>query len=163
MQKKEKQSSISLYLVSLIFAPRSEVSRLEQVVEDLKSQLRVHDSIPTHDGGLGGGDFVFSASVQNTLQAAIDKLTKYLAPVFFVSLRSNRAVIVMIVGVCVVCVCCVPLSIIHYTQKTVMTAHPTRTEVKCVSLFVCVRSLFVRVFVVHVCVHETEKEGVGTV
>ena len=106
MQKKEKQSSISLYLVSLTFAPRSEVSRLEQVVEDLKSQLRVHDSIPTHDGGLGGGDFVFSASVQNTLQAAIDKLTKYLAPAFFVTLRSNRAVILMIVCVCVcVCVC----------------------------------------------------------
>ena len=112
MQKKEKQSSISLYLVSLTFAPRSEVSRLEQVVEDLKSQLRVHDSIPTHDGGLGGGDFVFSASVQNTLQAAIDKLTKYLAPVCFVSLRSNRAVIVMIVCVCVLC------SIIHYSLYT---------------------------------------------
>ena len=81
------------------------MSRLEQVVEDLKSQLRVHDSIPTHDGGLGGGDFVFSASVQNTLQAAIDKLTKYLAPAFFVTLRSNRAVILMIVCVCVVCAC----------------------------------------------------------
>ena len=105
MQKKEKQSSISLYLVSLTFAPRSEVSRLEQVVEDLKSQLRVHDSIPTHDGGLGGGDFVFSASVQNTLQAAIDKLTKYLAPAFFVTLKSNRAVILMVVCVCVVCAC----------------------------------------------------------
>ena len=33
---------------------------------------------------------------------------------------------------------CMKCSIIHYTQKTVMTAHPTRTGVKCVSLFVSV-------------------------
>ena len=66
---------VCLFCFTCVF--RSEVTRLEQVVEDLKSQLRMHDSIPTHDGGLSGGDIVFSASVQNTLQAAIDKLTKY--------------------------------------------------------------------------------------
>ena len=62
---------------------RSEVSRLEQVVEDLKSQLRMHDSIPTHDDGFPGGNLAFSATAQSHLQNTIDKLTKF---VFFICL-----------------------------------------------------------------------------
>ncbi|XP_076442879.1 serologically defined colon cancer antigen 8 homolog [Babylonia areolata] len=52
---------------------KSEVTRLEQVVEDLKSQLRMQDSVPTHDDA---GDFVFSASARTSLQNTIDKISK---------------------------------------------------------------------------------------
>ncbi|KAL8589849.1 hypothetical protein ACOMHN_020852 [Nucella lapillus] len=57
---------------------KSEVSRLEQTVEDLKSQLRMQDSVPTHDDGLtgGAGDFVFSASARTSLQNAIDRISR---------------------------------------------------------------------------------------
>ncbi|XP_025104579.1 serologically defined colon cancer antigen 8 homolog [Pomacea canaliculata] len=53
---------------------KSEVNRLEQVVEDLKSQLRMQDTIPTHDLGLG--DTPLYASAQPTLQTAIDRISK---------------------------------------------------------------------------------------
>jgi hypothetical protein len=57
---------------------RSEVNRLEQVVEDLKSQLRMQDTIPTHDSGLVTGEtMAFTASSRATFQTTIDKLTKY--------------------------------------------------------------------------------------
>ena len=69
----------SSHLCFWFFAVRSEVSRLEQVVEDLKSQLRGHDSIPTRDGGLSGGDFRLPESVRSNLQTTIDRLTKYVS------------------------------------------------------------------------------------
>ncbi|KAK7104432.1 serologically defined colon cancer antigen 8 homolog [Littorina saxatilis] len=53
---------------------KSEVNRLEQVVEDLKSQLRIHESVPTHDDGLG--DFGLSATARSSLQTTIDRLTR---------------------------------------------------------------------------------------
>nr|KAG5691631.1 hypothetical protein BaRGS_023802 [Batillaria attramentaria] len=56
---------------------KSEVSRLEQIVEDLKSQLRVQDSIPTRDEGFAGqGDVLFSGTARSGLQATVDRLTK---------------------------------------------------------------------------------------
>lgn len=35
----------------MLFINRSEIQKYEQMIEDYKSQLRVHDSIPTRDHG----------------------------------------------------------------------------------------------------------------
>nr|XP_022328885.1 serologically defined colon cancer antigen 8 homolog [Crassostrea virginica] len=50
---------------------RSEIQKYEQMVEDLRSQLRMHDSIPTRENG----EFV-SEKQRNYLQITIDKLTR---------------------------------------------------------------------------------------
>ncbi|KAH9512297.1 hypothetical protein Btru_041405 [Bulinus truncatus] len=55
---------------------RSEVEKLQQVVEDLKSQLRIQESIPTHENGsLFGGSFL-SETQRNITHRTIEKLTK---------------------------------------------------------------------------------------
>ncbi|XP_013060547.2 serologically defined colon cancer antigen 8 homolog isoform X2 [Biomphalaria glabrata] len=55
---------------------KSEVEKLQQTVEDLKSQLRIQDSIPTHENGsLIEGAFLSEAQRHITYRT-IEKLTK---------------------------------------------------------------------------------------
>ncbi|CAL1526200.1 unnamed protein product [Lymnaea stagnalis] len=54
---------------------RMVVEKLEQTVEDLKSQLRMQESIPTHENGLVGAVFL-SENQRNITHRTIEKLTK---------------------------------------------------------------------------------------
>ncbi|BFZ11607.1 hypothetical protein BsWGS_14646 [Bradybaena similaris] len=54
---------------------KMEVERLEQTVEDLKAQLRMQESIPTHENGLIGGFFA-SETEKHITHNTIEKLTK---------------------------------------------------------------------------------------
>ncbi|XP_055957438.1 serologically defined colon cancer antigen 8 homolog [Patella vulgata] len=54
---------------------RNEVHKYEQTVEDLKSQIRMHDTIPTHENGLIVNTFL-SDTQRNFHQQAIDRITK---------------------------------------------------------------------------------------
>ncbi|GFO50457.1 serologically defined colon cancer antigen 8 [Plakobranchus ocellatus] len=52
---------------------RLDVEKLEQTVEDLKSQLRIQESIPTHENGQMG---FLTETERNTTHRIIEKLTK---------------------------------------------------------------------------------------
>ena len=53
--------------------------KLEQTVEDLKSQLRIQESVPTHENGPIG---FLSETERNTTHRIIDMLTRYAKNVF---------------------------------------------------------------------------------
>ncbi|XP_046364378.1 serologically defined colon cancer antigen 8-like [Haliotis rufescens] len=62
-------------LESQLAHARSELEKYEQMVEDLRSQLRMHDTIPTHENGLSTNIFL-SDTHRAFHQQTIDRLTK---------------------------------------------------------------------------------------
>ncbi|KAK3094095.1 hypothetical protein FSP39_024078 [Pinctada imbricata] len=75
----ERLSSLHSARVSRLEAQlehaRSEVQKYEQMVEDLRNQLRMQDVVPTRESGLMTGDLV-SDKQRNFLHIKIDSLTK---------------------------------------------------------------------------------------
>ena len=54
---------------------REEVQRYEQIVEDLRGQVRMHEAIPTHEDGLA--DMYMSEAQRGLQNSTIDRLTRY--------------------------------------------------------------------------------------
>lgn len=55
---------------------REEVQKYEQIVEDLRGQVRLHDAIPTHEDGLA--DMYMSEAQRGVQNVTIDRLTRYM-------------------------------------------------------------------------------------
>ncbi|XP_041353123.1 serologically defined colon cancer antigen 8 homolog [Gigantopelta aegis] len=62
-------------LESQLSFAKSEIEKYEKMVEDLKSQLRMQDSIPTRENGLTA-DITMSGTQRNSYQQIIDRLTR---------------------------------------------------------------------------------------
>ncbi|XP_053409241.1 serologically defined colon cancer antigen 8 homolog [Mercenaria mercenaria] len=53
---------------------REEIQRYEQIVEDLRGQVRMHDAVPTHEDGLS--DMYLSEAQRGFQNSTIDRLTR---------------------------------------------------------------------------------------
>lgn len=68
-------SKIRSIISFFCFNFRTEIERLEQTVEDLKSQLRIQESIPTHETGMMSVTFLTETEKFTTLRT-LEKVTR---------------------------------------------------------------------------------------